>query len=213
MTRGTQNMTHQQIVDRLRELKTSLSQQSSTGEAEFNLEGRRSTLSGTLAILRQILREPSFPEDEFEIMRRQETTQIESRKSEPMTRAIETLRRRMMPFPKDNIRYVATSDERIEDLNRLSVEDVQSVYQKFFGGGNGELAVVGDFDAAEAQPMFEDMFADWSPPEPYVYIDNSVSQSPSSDSVTIETPDKANAMFAAGVCSRSETTTMITKRC
>jgi zinc protease len=199
MVRGTRDLSHAQIVDRFRELKTTLSQTSSTGEADFELEGRRSTIVEALRILQQILREPTFPDPEFEILRRQQVTQIEARKSEPMVKGVETLRRRLMPYPRSDIRYVPTSEERIENLNRLQADDVRTVYERFFGGGHGELVVVGDFDPEEIRPVLEEMLRHWTADEPYEHIDNSVRQLIAAESVVIETPDKPNAMFAAGV--------------
>ncbi len=199
MAQGAQQLNHQQIDDRFRELKSTLAQESSTGEATFQLDSRRGTVVDALQVLRQILREPTFPSDEFEILRRQEVTQIEGRKSEPMALGIEAIRRKLMPYPADDVRYVATADERIERLQQLTVGDIRRVYEQFLGGQHGEIVVVGDFDPAAVLPVLESLVADWKAPRPFEHIDVSVEAATAADTITIETPDKANAMYVAGV--------------
>ena len=49
------------------------------------------------------------------------------------------------------MRYVSSVDERIADINGVTLEQVKQFYTEFYGANTGELSVVGDFDAADYQ--------------------------------------------------------------
>lgn len=199
MVRGTRQMSFQQIQDKLRELKTTLNQTSSTGEASFRLQTRRENLAPSLDVLRQILREPVFPVAEFEILRTQQITAAESQKSEPQSLAVETIMRKLMPYPPSDIRYYPTIGEQIDRLKALQNDDIQKLYAQFFNGQNGELVLVGDFDPVEIQPLLEQIFAGWTATGPYERIDMSARTKTKAETIVIETPDKTNAVFFSGV--------------
>lgn len=199
MVRGTKQLSYQQIQDKLRDLKANLSSQSGTGEASFRMECRREDLVAALDVFRQILREPTFPAEEFELIRTQQLTRAEAQKSEPQSLAVEALMRKLMPYEPTDIRYYPTISEQIERLKALQIDDIQKLYTQFFNGQNGELVVVGDFDSAEIQPILEQIFVDWKSPNPYQRIDMSARAKIASESVVIETPDKTNAVFFAGI--------------
>jgi zinc protease len=199
MSRGTENHSYQQIQDRLRELKTNLSSRSSTGEASFRLESRREQFGDALELLREILREPNFPAAEFDIIRDQRLTRLENQKSDPQALAVQNLMRRLMPYPKGDVRYVATAEEQIEQLQSLNSQDVETLYRQFMNGQHGELVIVGDFDPEQVLPVLESMLGNWTTDEAYEHIDVSIEKPIDSDQVVIETPDKQNAVFVRGV--------------
>ncbi len=199
MVRGARELSYQQIQDRFRDLKTTLGQSSSTGEASFRLESRRENVVDALKVLRQILREPTLPAAEFEIIRNQSLTRLETQKSDPQALGMENLLRRLMPYPKGDVRYVATNEEQIEQLKALTAEDFTQLYKQFFNGQHGELVVVGDFDSELVLPILEQTFADWKSPSPYQHIDVSARSTINSETVVVETPDKPNAVFLSGV--------------
>ena len=97
MTRGTKDLNRQQIQDLLdrnfvrlgtglggmrgmRGLVGSLG----LGQATFTIETQREHLAAGLNILRQVLREPSLPYREFEVMKNEQITAIEQGRSDPM---------------------------------------------------------------------------------------------------------------------------------
>ena len=50
------------------------------------------------------------------------------------------------PYGKDNPRYVRSMEEQIEDVNKLTLDDVKKFYKNNFGASEATLTVVGDFD-------------------------------------------------------------------
>ena len=66
-----------------------------------------------------------------------------------------------------------------------------------YGVGAGELAVVGDFDPEEVLPVLQGIFAQWESPQAYHRMANPY-QAVEPTNLTLETPDKANAVFLVG---------------
>ncbi|MEA2238645.1 MAG: zinc protease, partial [Thermoanaerobaculia bacterium] len=105
--------------------------------------------------------------------------------------------RRMNPYPKGDVRYVTTSEEDIADVNALTIEDVKNFYSTFYGASNAEIALVGDFDPKAVTPQLSDIAGSWKSTTPFVRVARTYHDiAPTNQSM--ETPDKANAIFLAG---------------
>ena len=104
----------------------------------------------------------------------------------------------MNPYPKGDVRYVPTPDESIEDYKAATSEDVKKFHADFYGASRAELAIVGDFDAGEVRTLATALFGDWKSAKPFERVPRPY-QAVSPSKETLETPDKANAFFIAGV--------------
>ena len=155
------------------------------------------SLADALRLVREILREPAFPEAEFEQIRQQRLAGFESGRSEPGMLASRELSRHMnAQYQRGDVRYTSTLDEEIEDTRKVTLDDVRQFYAQFYGVGEGELVVVGQFDPAQVQKLAAELFGDWKSPGRYEYIANPYRPAPPMNR-KIETPDKQNAIFVA----------------
>ena len=155
-------------------------------------------LAGALQLAAEVLREPAFPETEFEQFRQASIARSESQRSEPGQLAMTSLYRHINPYSPGDPREFTSVDESIQALKTLAPDDVRRFYNQFYGASNAELAIVGDFDAAEIQKLAADLFGNWKSPSPYSFIKRSVTKVAAANQL-IETPDKTNAVFAAGL--------------
>ena len=157
----------------------------------------RAGLIPALQLAAEILREPSFPESDFEQIRQASIAQLEAGRSEPQTMASIAMNRYLnASYPPGDPRHSLTIDENIDELKKVTLEEAKKFYTDFYGASNAELAVVGDFDAAEVRKVAEELFGSWKSPKPYSVVKRSWKKlSPVDD--TLEAPDKANAMFYA----------------
>ena len=112
-----------------------------------------------LDILRQVLREATLPEAEFEILRQQQLSALEQQLSDPHALAMLRVRRTVSPYPKGDVRYIPTVDEEIERFKQLKLEQVQTLYRDYLGSQAGEIAVVGDFDPAACTSKLRETLA------------------------------------------------------
>jgi zinc protease len=198
MARGTRAHNYQELEDELDIDRINLSVGSSPGELTVTLQCKRSTLPKALALVREVLREPTLPEDQFEILKRQSIAGLRQNSTEPQALAPRALRRKLNPYPADDVRYAPTIDEELAELEKLSVEDVRKLYREQLGAVAGEAAVVGDFDPETTAKALGDVLKDWKTDTAYRRIERPAHVDVKGEKVVIDTPDKANATYYAG---------------
>ncbi len=198
MRRGTEKYTRQELTDELDKFLATLRASGSPGEATFTLETKRPNLVPVLEILRQILREPSLPDEELGILKRAQISQLDQALADPGSLASTAVNRAINPYQQGDPRYIPTIEESIAAIKALTVDDIRSLYEEFLGGVHGELTIVGDFDPEEIQPVVEQMVGNWVPNESYERITKVGDMDLSASSRAILTPDKANAYYFSG---------------
>ena len=171
MIRGTNKHTRQQLKDELDKLGARLSASSDAGAVRFTLEAKKKNLPQAVALLKEVLRSPSFPAEEFEVMKNEDLTQIKQFKSDPQSLAVTALRRTLNPYPKDDIRYFPTIEETIARLESVTLDQVKQLYAKQLGGQDSTLVLVGDFaDDPGKAPFVEELLTllkGWKAQTPY----------------------------------------------
>jgi zinc protease len=198
LMRGTTNRTRQQIQDEVDRLKARVRVGGSATSVNASIETNRENLPAVLRLVNEVLREPAFPAEEFELLRQQRVAGLEEQRSDPIALASVAFQRHMSPHEKGDVRYVKTLDESIADLKTVALDDVKAFHADFYGASHGELTVVGDFDAKEISTVAGDLFNGWKTPRPYARVGDTYKDVPPLDQ-SLETPDKANAFFVAGL--------------
>jgi len=198
MMRGTKSLTRQQIEDELDKLRAAVSASGGAGEVVFTIKARRQTLPAVLNIVRQILREPSLPEKELDLLKQEALSGLEQGLTDPQALAQRKVARVLAPYPKDDPRYVPEIAEEMELLKGVTRDQVEALYGKFLNGENGELSIVGDFDPSEVLPSIESLLDGWKSGEKYVRIPRPTTKL-DGGSERILTPDKKNAIYLAAI--------------
>lgn len=198
LLRGTRTRTRQQIRDELDRLKAQVSIGGSATGTSVRIETVRENLPAVLAVVGEVLTEPAFAQKEFDELQRENLANLEQQKSEPTSLGSIAYSRYINPWPKGHPRYVPTLDEQVADYTAATLADARKYYDDFYGASNGELAIVGDFDQAAITTEVAKLFGSWKSKEPFTRV-RSVYRDRPSTTVSIETPDKANAFFLAGM--------------
>lgn len=196
LNRGTSTRTRQQIQDEFSRLKANVGIFGGATQATVNIETIQANLPEVLDIVAEILKEPSFPENEFDTLKLQQITGLEQGRGEPQIIAIRAMQQHFNRYPRGDVRYSGTLDESIEDLRNVSLEDVKAFHKDFYGASSGEISLVGDFDPAAMTKLLEGHFGSWKSSKPYERIVNGFFDIPAANQ-NFETPDKANAFFLA----------------
>ncbi len=199
MVRGTKKLSRQQLQDELDKLQARLGASGQAGSTTFSIQTKRTQLAAVLEILRQVLREPTLPEQEFEVLKNGTLNQLEQGLKDPRSLGIRVLRRVFRPYDKDDPRYEPTIAEEIAVVKAMSRETLQKVYGEFLGAANGELTVVGDFDADALKPIIEKMFAGWKAKHSYARIPQRGDFKIKPATIEVRTPGKANAAYMSGL--------------
>lgn len=194
---GTKNRTRKQISDEFDKLKAKVSISGSGQGVGISIETVKDKLIPVLQLVTEILRQPSFPADEFEKMKQEELAGIEQNKSEPQAIAGNLFNRMMNQFDKSDYRYSMTFDEEAAAVKAVTLDEVKKFYADFYQSENATVGVVGDFDDAAVTAELKNMLEFWRAPNKYEHaVDPYWDIAAKSEKVN--TPDKANAMMMAG---------------
>jgi len=203
LMRGTKTKTRQQIKDEFDKLNATVNISTDAdrglGLVSISLQTKRANLEAVLTLLKEVLREPSFPEAEFEILKREAVDGLEKAKTDPQTLAVQALRRKLNSYPATDIRYVPTIDEAAASLKGCTLDQVKQQYADLMGSGTGELAIVGDFDPEPTLKVLDESLKGWKAKVPYTRIDRPAKPVSAGSTEKILTPDKANAVYLAGL--------------
>jgi zinc protease len=198
LDRGTKTKNRQQLKDEFDNLKARVSFFGAANTAGANIETTRENLPAVLKLVAEVLKTPAFDESEFEKLKQEEFAGIESQRSEPQAIAFNQYRRIVTPYPKSDVRYISTFDEAVADIKGTTLDQLKQFHKDFYGANNASVSVVGDFDQPQVQKIIADEFGAWKSAKPFTRIASPyISIKPENKS--IETPDKANAMFIAGM--------------
>ena len=127
------------------------------------VETKRANLPAVLEILRQVLREPTLPENEFEVMKNERAGRPRARPVRPDAPGrINHLQRLLSQYPIDDVRYVPTVEEEIERLKAVTIDQVRSVYRDYLGASHGELTHRGRLRSVRGSlPVLTRTFEGW----------------------------------------------------
>ncbi len=165
----------------------------------FSIECKRESVPAVLALLGEMLREPTFPAGEFDVLKRQVRDSLEEGRTDPQALGFRTLQRKLSPYPEDDVRYVPTIEESVKRLEAVTVDQVRKLYEDQLGGAAGELVAVGDLDPAAALKQMDEILKGWKAQTPYARIERPAVAGVKGERLVIETPDKANAVYLAGL--------------
>ncbi|MFQ5734118.1 MAG: M16 family metallopeptidase [Planctomycetaceae bacterium] len=199
MLRGTKRLTRQQLQDELDKYKARLSASGSAGTVSFSLQTKRETLPQALKLLREVLRTPTLPEAELEILKRSALARAQQGLSNPQTLAVNLVRRQLDPYPRQHPRYVPTISENIGRIKAVTQRGVRKLYDDYVGGQHALITVVGDFDEKTVLNSLEETLSGWEAKQPYQRIARTRGSGKTGIRKDILTPGKANAIYFAAM--------------
>jgi len=196
LMRGTLERNRQAIKDTLDKLKATVRVSGSVRSASATFQVLRENLAPTMRLIAEMLRKPSFDAGEFDKLRTETLARLEAARSDPQQLASVALNKVTSPSDRAHPLYSTTLDESIADWKGATVESARTFHRDFYTAKYGDLGLVGDFDADSVRTLAASLFGDWTTDKPWVVVAQPYRRTDST-LVSIETPDKANAMFFA----------------
>ncbi|ATD68582.1 peptidase M16 [Luteimonas chenhongjianii] len=193
---GSTSLSREQIATRFDALRTQAQIGGSAQSVQLKLLGRRDTVADALALAADVLRNPAFPESEFEQLRLQAVTGLEFQRSEPGAVAGIALARHFDPWPKGHPLHVDDLDTSLAKIRAMTLDDVRAYHADIYGTSIGEIAIVGDFDADAVRAQLETLFAGWKADVDYAPIRSRYTDV-NAERASFSTPDKPNAVVLA----------------
>jgi zinc protease len=194
LLRGTAKRPRQEVEDTLDRLRAKVEIRG--GDTSVAITGLTfgKELPDTLRLVAELAREPAFPADELDKLKRERVTAFEASRTDPQQIASRALRRNANPYPPGDPRYAPTLDEEIAAMSAITVDRVKAFHAKFYGASHGELAIVGDFDPAAMRALVTELFGGWSSNTAFARVpDPLVPAKP--DVLKFTVSDKANAFL------------------
>lgn len=197
LMRGTASHTRQQIKDEFDRLKAQVNVFGSTTGATAMIQTTRENLKPVLDLVAEILKEPNFPQTEFDQLKQQRLAGLESQKSEPqMLASLAQARHINSVYSKGDPRYIPAIEEQIADAKAVTLDETKAFHKTFYGASHGELVIIGDVDTEAAQQQASKLLNSWPSGPKYARVENKYT--PLKRAVeSFEAPDKANAMWVA----------------
>ena len=188
LMRGTSKYTREQLVDEFDKLKFS-------GDL-FHFQTTREHLPAVVHLIAHVLKEASFPANEFEQLRNQSLVGIDSQRNEPQVLASQRIAQHFNQYPKGDWRAFSSIDEEIVALKAATLDQVKAHYKKFYGISQAEMSVVGDFDADALTKVVTAEFGNWISSAPYSRLtQQNFDVAPLQQ--TLNSPDKENGFYTA----------------
>jgi zinc protease len=217
---GTSNKSRQQIQDEMEKLNARIVVSGGGGGGGFggrggggrggfggggginsasaNISAKPENLPAAVRLAVEMLREPAYAESEFDRVKQQRLRQLENIPTQPEQLSAQELQRHLSPFTKDDAQYQPTREEQLAAMKSVTLADVRKFHDQFYGASHGEFVVVGDIDPSAVQKIAADALGAWTSAAPYARFSSPYKKV---DSINrkIETPDKENAQFEAGL--------------
>ncbi|MBS1607175.1 MAG: insulinase family protein [Bacteroidetes bacterium] len=195
---GTATRTKKQITDELDKIKTELYVYGGADWLMVNLNTDRKNLPAALNLLDDILRHPKFDAAEFDKAIIDTKADYEANRSEPSNVASVKLSKLTTKYPKGHPNYAADTDESLDELNKVTLDDVKKYYNDFYGADHSVSSFVGEIDKKQVLTFLQNSLGKWKSKATYKEIEPKYFDI-SGTTEAINTPDKTNAALMGNI--------------
>ena len=155
LTRGTADMSYEQISDRFTKLKIDGDLTSFTTD--------RAHIVDALKFVAKVANGATIPQSEFDKLKQILATSLQAKLDDPTSMAVNAMRKHFRTAPVSDPRVQLTSEEMLAAIPGMKREDVEALYQKVFQTAQAVVAVVGDFDADAVEQAIKESFTRKAP--------------------------------------------------
>jgi zinc protease len=190
---GTKARTGDQIDEQLENIAASVESGMDETSASVSFSGLKQNTDDVLAAFKEILTSPEFRQDKLDLALTQTRSAIARRNDDPSgipdRELASIVYGRNTPYGWQ-IEY--------EHLARIHRDDLIQFYRRYYFPKNIQLAVYGDFSAAEMKAKLEKLFADWKVEQPAVPPFPGVTAKPAPGVYFAQKDDVTQSFFAVG---------------
>jgi zinc protease len=158
---GTKTRTALQISDSLQRLGATLSSGANLDQASVSLSALKANLDASLEIFADVIQAPSFPQADFDRLKKQQLAAIEQESVQPISVAMRVLPK-LLFGPAHAYGSPLTGSGTLASVRTLQRKDVEAWYRAWFKPGASTLVIVGDTTLAEVRPKVERLFGRWA---------------------------------------------------
>jgi zinc protease len=197
MDEGTTRLNALQISDRLAQLGANLSTGSKLDVSSVSLEALRENLDASLAVYADVILNPSFPQSDFQRLKKQRLAQIQQEKADPVGLALRVFPG-LLYGPSHAYSNPWTGSGTEESLAKITRDDLVRFHRSWFKPNHATMVVVGASTMAEIRPRLERLFAGWQPGTVPSKAIATVQQQPKPTVYLMDRPGSLQSVVIAG---------------
>lgn len=191
---GTKTRNAFQISDELDMLGANLSTSSGLDLSFVRLQATSAKLQPSLSLMADVVLNPAFPADKFDIQKQRRLANIGQEKATPNSMAF-----RVMPtiLYGMNHAYGKPASGFVKTVEGLSRNDLMNWHSTWFKPGSSTVIVTGDTTLAKVMPMLEAAFGGWQAGTSPKKNLSTVAKTPGKKIYLIDKPDAAQSTIMA----------------
>lgn len=162
LIKGTKTQNEKQLAEELDAYAITLDGSADLDGAAVNAGCLKQYLDRAIGLMASVVREPTFPPEEFEKLRKQTRAALAMSSVEPAAMASRELRRRLFGVHP----YARTAIGEPKDLDALSAADCVEWWKTNPRPGEAVLIFAGDVTSESALALAEKAFGNWNNPTP-----------------------------------------------
>ncbi|MCK5708390.1 MAG: insulinase family protein [Candidatus Aureabacteria bacterium] len=155
LLKGTNSLKQKELSEKIEFMGANLSPISGYNAMGLSLKVLNHNLEKAFPLLKDILLESSFLDDEFEIVKNQAKENIKKQKEDIFSTAILTLRKKMFSVHPYGRSIFGTS----ESIDNISAEQCKSYWKNTFTPDNLIISVTGAFDKDKILSLIKELFS------------------------------------------------------
>ena len=159
LNKGTANKTTAELEDAIKSLGSEIQVSATSTGTRVTGSSLSRNFQQTMALVQEILLEPRWDAEEFELLKRRQINQIDQDAGNPS--AISQREAAKLRYPSDHI-YSYLPYGTKEKLGLVSLEDLKGFYQQNYSPVRARLNVVGDVSTEAVRRATKGMAANWN---------------------------------------------------
>jgi zinc protease len=157
---GTKSRSALEISDELSVLGATLESGSNLDVSTVSMSALKDKLAPSLDLFADVILNPTFPEEDYRRLQKQQLAAIAQEKVQPVGMALRVFPRLL--YGEGHAYSMPLSGSGTEDsVMQIGTGHLKAFHQAFFKPNNATLVVVGDVSASELQPLLEQQFRRW----------------------------------------------------
>jgi len=160
MTKGCDGLSSLEIAEKIESVGASLGTDAATDYFVLSLKTVTADFVDILTLAGQLLRSPTFPENQIELEKRLAIRDIRSQKEQPFHLAFEQLRQVM--YSNHPYSMSVLGDETT--MSSITRTDLVEYHQTHFRPDNIVISIAGRIRAEQAEQLITKIFGDWKIP-------------------------------------------------
>jgi len=160
MDEGTKKLNSLEINEQLSLLGANLSTAANLDYSTVSLSALKANLDPSLDLFADVILNPSFPESDFNRLKKNLLVSIQREKATPVQMGLRVFPQLL--YGKDHAYGNPLTGSGTEaSVNSITREDLIKLKNDWFKPNNATLVIVGDVTMAEIKPKLEKLFKDW----------------------------------------------------